>query len=130
MKVDDREVIAALKRVRMTKKNLTDIATAGSMQVSNHQKEDVPVDTAATRNSIFVQTIVATARLVSQHIGPTTFYAPFIEFGTSNPNYPIQAFVRPSVFGSNQKRVLNTMEATFFRIFLAKVKGSLSRAGF
>ena len=37
------------------------------------------VDTGATRNSIFVSPGTPS---FSQHIGPTTEYAPFIEFGT------------------------------------------------
>jgi len=107
----------ALDRKKLTRQNMLDIRGAGARIVINKQRELVPVDTGATRASINSHIIEATEKRVVDEIGPETDYAPFIEFGTSNPNYPIQPFVRPSIEGSNASAIRNAME-TCFKIIL------------
>lgn len=52
----------------------------------------VPVDTAATRNSIFAE---FSNDGLTADVGPTTHYAPFVEYGTIQ--HPPQAFMGPSL---------------------------------
>ena len=112
-KVDDREVIAALKKGLLSVGEMLSIEKPGALTIVNKQRQDVPVDTAATKNSIQPDIQIATAEQVIDHIGPSTDYAPSIEFGvTSKPNYPIQPFVRPSVTGYETK-IINVIQAAF-----------------
>ncbi len=128
--VDDREVVAALKRIRLTQKNMLDIAAPMGLTVVNHQRTAVPKDTHATELSIKPEVVTATERLVTQIIGPSTDYAPSIEFGViSKPNYPIQPFVRPSVMGVNGKRVVRVGEVAFQKTIQTKVGRSIARSG-
>ncbi len=58
---------------------LSQVVFIAARNIEKRSKEIVPVDTGATRNSIFVDPETPSM----QHtIGPTTEYAPFIEFGT------------------------------------------------
>ena len=113
VKVNDREVIAALKKGMLSVGDMLSIAKPINLTVVNKQRQDVPVDTAATKNSVQPDIQDATTERVVTHIGPSTTYAPSIEFGvTSKPNYPIQPFVRPSING-NEKAILKVAEAAF-----------------
>ena len=112
-KVDDREVMAFLKK-GLTVGDMLAIEKPMGLTVVNKQRQDVPVDTAATKNSIQPDIQTATVEKVVDHIGPSTDYAPSIEFGvTSKPNYPIQPFVRPSVKGANKRNVEKVASAAF-----------------
>jgi hypothetical protein len=121
--VDDKEVIALLKSIDLTKNDMLDISTPMALTIVNHQREDVPVDTAATKTSIEPEVIVSTKKLVTQHIGPSTDYSPTLEYGRADqPNRALQPFVRPSVFGPNGRKVVNVGNANFMKIIVEKAK--------
>lgn len=101
--VDISEALAAFKKGGLTVDDLLDIEKPIALTIVNKQREKVPVDTAATKNSISPHLQKASGDEVVDHIGPETNYAPYIELGVaSKPNYPIQPFVRPSVFGNER----------------------------
>jgi len=111
--VDALKAIAALKGGKFTREDMLDIEKPIAMTVVNKQREKVPVDTSATKTSITPDIQRATAEEVIDHIGPQTTYAPYIELGVaSKPNYPIQPFVRPSVYG-NEGNIENVAKAAF-----------------
>lgn len=113
MKIDDREVIAALKKGMLSVGDMLDIEKPMALTIVNRQRLLVPKDTHATENSVGPEIQSATSEKVIDHIGPQTTYAPFIEDGmTSKPNYPIQPFVRPSVQG-NERNIQNVAMAAF-----------------
>ena len=114
-KIDDREVIALLKK-GLTSGEMLSIEKPMALTVINKQRVLVPKKTGATRDSVQPDIQTATASEVVDHIGPSTDYAPSIEFGvTSKPNYPIQPFVRPSVNG-NEKSIINVAQAAFKKL--------------
>ena len=113
--INDKEVIALLKK-GLTVSEMLSVAKPMGLTVVNKQRQLVPVDTAATKNSIQPRVDDATTSQVVQNIGPSTDYAPSIEFGvTSKPNYPIQPFVRPSVNG-NENMIINVASAAFKKL--------------
>jgi hypothetical protein len=113
MKVDIRQAMSFFRSAGLTTDDLLDIEKAPALMIVNNQRQDVPVDTSATKNSIQQHIQSASADQVKDHIGPETGYAPFIELGVvSKPNYPIQPFVRPSVFG-NEAQIRNSANAAF-----------------
>jgi len=115
MTIDDRQVIAFLKK-GLTVGEMLSVEKPMGLTVVNKQRQDVPVDTGATKNSIKPDIQNATALQVVDHIGPSTEYAPSIEFGvTSKPNYPIQPFVRPSVNG-NEGNIAKVATAAFKKL--------------
>ena len=114
VKIDDRQVQAAFKKGKLSAGDLLEIEMPMALTVVNTQRMLVPVDTGATRASIKPDVQTATPLKVVDHIGPSTEYAPSIEFGVrSKPNYPIQPFVRPSAFGAAKKRVLKVGQAAY-----------------
>ena len=114
-KVDDREVIAFLNK-GLTAGEMLSIEKPMGLTVVNKQRQDVPVDTAATKNSIKPDIQSATSLQVVDHVGPSTDYSPSIEFGvTSKPNYPIQPFVRPSVNGY-ENAIIRVVQAAFKKL--------------
>jgi HK97 gp10 family phage protein len=58
---------------------LAHVVWLAARNIEKKSKEIVPVDTGATKNSIFID---PGRPAMSAKIGPTTEYAPFIEFGT------------------------------------------------
>lgn len=101
---DVSEVIEILKKSRLTKSDMLSIEKPMALHIVNEQKRVVPRKTRATMLSIKQHIFSASARLVVDHIGPSTDYAPYIEYGVaSKPNYPIQPFVRPSI--KNESRI-------------------------
>jgi HK97 gp10 family phage protein len=94
-----------MDKMKFTSKEVKDVLGAGAAVVKTTQKLLVPVDTGATRASIIERFVGGT----SVEIGPSTEYAPYIEYGTSNPNYPIQPFVVPSATGRSKARALRAM---------------------
>ena len=60
-------------------RQLEEVVFIAARNIEKKAKAIVPVDTGATKNSIFVDPGVPA---MEQRIGPTTYYAPFIEFGT------------------------------------------------
>lgn len=110
--VDTAKFKRDIERMKVSAPELLAISGAGAAVIRNFQKLAVPVDTAATKTSIGSHIQHASILQVVDHIGPETDYAPHIEFGTSNPNYPIQPFVRPSVFGREAK-IYSAISAAF-----------------
>ena len=122
-KIDDREVIKALKGGALSVQDMLGILKPASLTVVNKQRQDVPVDTAATKTSIRPDIQESSAARVVTHIGPSTDYAPYIEFGVaSKPNYPIQPFVRPSVTG-NERNIEKVASAAFKATVKRKLHG-------
>lgn len=122
VKFDTREVDAALKK-GLNVQDMLAIEGAGAKTIINAQRLKVPKDTHATELSIREHYEEVTKMRVVDDIGPETTYAPSIEFGiTSKPNYPIQPFVRPSVFGSNRTLVEKVI-STAFKLVIEKKYG-------
>lgn len=113
-KIDDKEVMKALKGGVLSKGDMLEIEKPIALTIVNKQRELVPVDTAATKTSVRPDIQSASDERIIDHIGPSTSYAPSIEFGvTSKPNYPVQPFVRPSVNGN--ERVIENVAATVYK---------------
>ena len=122
VKFDTREFEAAIKRGRFTRSDMLDLEKPVALTVVNKQREKVPVDTGATRASIGQHIQKATETEVVDHIGPETDYAPYIELGViSKPNYPIQPFVRPSVFGNENN--INRAATEAFKMKISEKYG-------
>ena len=103
--VDISQFKKAMDKAELKPQEVTDILTAGAVVIHSAQFRTVAHDTYATRNSIDIQP----GRGASLLIGPHTDYAPYIEYGTSNPNYPVQPFVVPSATGKNRARTIKAM---------------------
>jgi HK97 gp10 family phage protein len=69
---------------------LEDLVELVARNVEKRAKDVVPVDTGATKSSIFVD-----RKGLSATVGPTTEYAPFLEFGTVHMS--ARAFMTPSL---------------------------------
>ena len=111
-KVDDREVIAFLNK-GLTVGEMLSVEKPMALTVINRQQLLVPKKTHATEDSVEQDIQSATSLQVVDHVGPSTDYAPSIEFGiTSKPNYPIQPFVRPSVNGY-ENAIIRVAQAAF-----------------
>jgi hypothetical protein len=119
--IDEDEFMEALRKIEITDAELMSVAGAGSAVIKTTQKLLVPVDTGATRASIAEHFEKGDA-IASIEIGPSTEYAPYIEFGTSNPNYPIQPFVVPSVFGRSLTDTVKAIAAAFAMLVQSKWK--------
>ena len=85
-------------------KKVTEIA---ARNVETRAKQIVPVDTGATKNSIFVSPGKPS---FEQRVGPTTEYAPFIEFGTRH--WSGKAFMIPSL-EAERKNFLDALGQVF-----------------
>lgn len=62
-------------------------------------RQKAPVDTGFLRNSITVGGIYGEALLpgaLAAQVGPEAAYGGFVEFGTSNPAYPVQPYLTPA----------------------------------
>jgi len=113
----------ALGELAITKAEMIAIELPAALTIVNKQRELVPVDTSNTKNSIAPDIVESSGVMVVDNIGPSTNYAPSIEFGvTSKPNYPIQPFVRPSVFG-NENAIRAAVSGAFKA--LLKSKGAI-----
>lgn len=111
---------ASLEGSLLSGRELLQVEGAGARVIINKQRELVPVDTAATKNSCNSHVIEANETRVVDEVGPETDYAPFIEKGVpSKPNYPIQPFVVPSVVG-NEPAILNAISANYKSVLEAK----------
>lgn len=116
IEIDDRKVLKALKRAKMSETDMLEIEAPMGLTVVNKQREKVPVLTAATQNSVTPEIQEASDEKVVDHIGPQTDYAPSIEFGIKKrPNYPIQPFVRPSIFG-NERNIINVATTAYKKV--------------
>ena len=111
--VDASKALAALKGGRFNQSDMLAIEKPVALTIVNKQREKVPTDTFATKTSITPDIQSASSDEVIDHIGPQTTYAKYIELGVaSRPNYPIQPFVRPSVYG-NEGNIENVAQAAF-----------------
>jgi len=111
--VDASKAIAALMGGKFTESDMLEIEKPVAMNIINKQVELVPVATSDTQKSIGPDIQSASGTEVIDHIGPQTDYAPYIELGVpSRPNYPIQPFVRPSVYG-NEGNIERVAQAAF-----------------
>jgi len=116
---DDKQVQAAFRGGKFTAEDMKDMEKPIALTIINKQRELVPKKTHDTENSISQHIQEATAARVIDHVGPETTYAPSIEYGiTSKPNYPIQPFVRPSVFGN--EATIKSVAAAAYRAKIAE----------
>lgn len=86
------------------------ICEAAAVNAFNEARRIVPVDTGALRASIYYRIKGAAA-----WVGATMHYALYVEYGTRNPNYPAQPYLRPAVA---QVPWLKIIRAAFARIGL------------
>ena len=121
MTVDTSDFDRAMNAMKISSGELMHIAGAGSAVMKTTQKLLCPVDTGATRLSI-LEEFFPGDRVADIEVGPRTDYSPYIEFGTSNPNYPIQPFVRPSAFGTSKVNVLKAVANAFMMMVMEKWK--------
>ncbi len=113
MTLDTKEIDNAISNVDTSAAELKAIGSAGAFVIVNSQKVAVPVDSGLTRTTISPHDVTSTADLFVTEVGPETEYAPNIEYGRRDqPNYPIQPFVRPSVFG-NEKSIQAAIGTAF-----------------
>lgn len=68
------------------------VVRKSALDVERIGKQRCPVDTGATRESIHT---TASAGGMSAEIGPTTYYAPFLEWGTRHME--ARPFMRPAL---------------------------------
>ena len=112
--LDTSKFTDALGRAVIGADDLLNIEGAGAAVVIGNQKLSVPVDTAATRNSIRSHIVTSRRDYIEDDIGPETEYAPYIEYGVaSKPNYPIQPFIAPSAAGMSKRDCLNAISTAF-----------------
>lgn len=117
--VDIKAMQKALKAIEMNPAHLLNIEGAGAKVLVNGMRMRVPVDTAATKNSVNSHITEATATRVVDEVGPETDYAPDIEYGIkSKPNYPVQPFVRPTAFEEYGK-VVNVIGTSFGQLVIS-----------
>tara|TARA_R100001530_G_C4260833_1_gene140427 strand:+ start:304 stop:705 length:402 start_codon:yes stop_codon:yes gene_type:complete len=69
---------------RSLKNDLQQVLRLAGLNVEKTSKVLVPVDTGKTRSSIYVD--IGNIRNLEVRIGPTTEYAPFLEFGVDSGN--------------------------------------------
>ena len=103
MKVNLNDFMRAMDKAEFTGQEIKEILTAGAAVVITTQKILVPKDTRATQLSVHME---EGENNHTVRVGPSTDYAPYIEYGTSNPNYPIQPFVVPSGTGKSKANAI------------------------
>jgi len=118
--VDPSQLKAALLEVKLNSPMLLQVEGAGAKVLVNGMRMRVPVDTAATKNSIMSHLVEYSDIIVVDDVGPETEYAPSIEYGIEEkPNYPIQPFIRPTAtndFGS----VINAIGYAFAQLVISR----------
>lgn len=105
--VDISDFVEKITKAKFSSQEVQDILGAGGYVIVTTQKLLVPTDTHDTQNSIMIRPGDSANEIL---IGPSTDYAPYIEYGTSNPNYPIQPFVVPSGTGKGKADALKAIE--------------------
>ena len=119
--VDDREVMAFLKKAVITETEMLVIEKPMALTIVNNQRIQVPKKTHATELSIRPDVQSSSPTEVIDHIGPSTDYSPSIEFGIiAKPNYPIQPFVRPSAVGKSAAMVKRVAGAALKKLVRKK----------
>ena len=95
--------------LKLTRYSIQEVAKPAVATISNKQIELVPGDTGATRASIKQHDVTVRDDYFETDIGAETNYAPFIENGREDmPNYPMQPFIRPSIYG-NERNILRAI---------------------
>ncbi len=90
-------------------RELGDIIQLSSRNVEKDAKRLCPVDTGATRNSIFIHEEGSITRgEVNYRIGPTTEYAPALELGRGASGSSAQPFMVPAL-KSEKPRLLSAI---------------------
>ena len=107
--VDISQFKKAMDKAKLTSSEVINILGAGAAVIKTTQKLLCPVDTGATRASV-KEYYDEGAKVSYVDIGPSTDYAPYIEYGTSNPNYPIQPFVVPSATGTSGRNAIKAVK--------------------
>jgi HK97 gp10 family phage protein len=74
--------------------SLEDTVTSGALLIENEAKILAPVKTGNLRRSIHHLTVDKSEQAVSVQVGPTAFYAKFLEFGTRHMK--ARPFMRPA----------------------------------
>lgn len=97
IKTDIAKFESLMKSIKLDSVKMLAIEKVPATYIINNQKLLVQKDTHATEKSIQSHYVRVNNVIVEDDIGPETDYAPYIEFGTTNPNYPIQPFIRPAV---------------------------------
>lgn len=82
IKLDTSQFKDALKKITLDRQDLLDIEGAGAYVAVNGMRMRVPVQTAATKNSIKPHIVEADNTHVIDEVGPETDYAPYLEYGT------------------------------------------------
>jgi len=119
--VDTSDFETAIRAIEMDAGDMLNIEGAGAKIIINTQRLLVPVDTAATKTSINSHIVKASKEQVIDDIGPETDYAPVIEYGRRDmPNYPIQPFIRPSVFGDQITKVRKVISTAFGLLVISR----------
>jgi len=114
---DTSQFESLMKRLKPTAGDLREIAAPGVIVIQNYQVVEVPKLTGATAASIRPHTVISTNQRYETDIGPETDYAPAIEYGRPDmKNYPIQPFVRPSIYG--QEAQIQAAVTMGFRYFV------------
>lgn len=93
----------SLAKAELEEKIKTALDTIGIV-CESHAKKNCPVDTGNLRNSITHKVGNDNRHVV---IGTNVEYAPYVENGTSNENYPKQPFLKPAIEDNvNQYRMI------------------------
>lgn len=99
----------SVRREDNTQEFLKDVAraqqrfvTQGGLVISGQMKRRAPVDFGNLRRSITSTTGSESGEVYSD-TGPGTDYAEFVEYGTSNPNYPAQPYAEPGFQAARPK---------------------------
>lgn len=120
MTVDASMFKKALADISINASELLQIEGTGAYTLVNGMRMRVPVDTAATKNSIMPHIVESSDVRVVDEVGPETDYAPAIELGIQDkPNYPIQPFVRPTAF-EDLAKVVSAIGNSFAQFVISR----------
>lgn len=135
--IDDKSMLNVLSKAKLDKQSMLDISGNGSKIIINKQRQDVPVDTAATKLSINDHITEASDTKVVDEVGPETNYGPYLEYGTGEfaengkgrkggwfyvdskgiGHFTLgmkpRPYVRPSVIG-NEQPIVEAISAAFW----------------
>jgi hypothetical protein len=118
--VDASSFKKALTEININASELLQIEGTGAYVLVNGMRMRVPVDTAATKNSVSPHIVESSDVRVVDEVGPETDYAPAIEMGIpSKPNYPLQPFVRPTAFEDFEK-VIRAIGTAFGQFIISR----------
>ena len=117
MTVDADDFKEAMNKAEFTEQEVMDILIAGGVVMMSTQKLLVPVASGATLGSIHIEPSGNKAEIL---VGASTDYSPFIEYGTSNPNYPVQPFIVPSATGRSKANTIRAVSNAILAVLRDK----------